>query len=79
MHETKKLVSRKINNSTVMSVSVGLKALSDISPLIAGGLKERYKKNQYDVIDIIIADAVFIKITSLRLQKKDNGKRETNL
>lgn len=41
----KKLVSRKINNSTVMSVSVGFKALSDISPLIAGGLKERYKKN----------------------------------
>lgn len=52
----KELVAKEISDATILSVSVGLNALPHILPSIAEGLKERYKKDQNNAIDIIIAE-----------------------
>jgi mannitol-1-phosphate 5-dehydrogenase len=49
-------VAEEISDARIMAVSVGINALSGIMPLIAVGLKERYKRSVIDAIDIIIAE-----------------------
>ncbi len=51
-----KLVAQEITDASILAVSVGLNALPHIIPLIAEGLKERYKLNNSSAIDIIIAE-----------------------
>lgn len=52
----RELVSEEVSNSTILAVSVGLKALPSILTSIAEGLKKRYEKDQSNAIDIIIAE-----------------------
>jgi mannitol-1-phosphate 5-dehydrogenase len=52
----KKRVAEEINDATILAVSVGMNALPHIIPLIAEGLKERYKTDKNKAIDIIIAE-----------------------
>jgi mannitol-1-phosphate 5-dehydrogenase len=51
-----KLVVKEIEDASILAVSVGLNALPHIIPLIAKGLKERYKLDKNSAIDIIIAE-----------------------
>lgn len=51
-----KLVAQEITDASILAVSVGLNALPHIIPLIAEGLKKRYKHNNNSAIDIIIAE-----------------------
>lgn len=52
----KELVSEEVSDSTIIAVSVGLKALPIILTSIAEGLKKRYEKDQSNAVDIIIAE-----------------------
>ncbi|MDD4107679.1 MAG: hypothetical protein PHH93_03055 [Prolixibacteraceae bacterium] len=51
-----KEVAKEISDAALLAVSVGLNALPHIIPLIAAGLKERYRVSKSDAIDIIIAE-----------------------
>ena len=49
-------VAKEICDAGILAVSVGINALPHIIPLLAAGLKERYKGNRSEAIDIIIAE-----------------------
>jgi len=49
-------VIKEICDTGILAVSVGINALPNIIPLLAAGLKERYRVSKSDAVDIIIAE-----------------------